>query len=168
MISWCFVQQTVPLPASPSMGRKWVGGADSSHTELSVIVLLCVTSTPQRQQPLINPTVRPPTTPCPLVASPTNFVFISTFFLFVSVCLHRLETFLQPLTPCKGCIQTFYRYKMTPLWNVVLLMANHNNPWVLRFWRTTVTLVDGKILRLCGDRYLSCTLKNCGKLCLRS
>lgn len=45
-----------PHFAPPSMGRKWVVGADSSHTEISVIAWLRVTSTPQWQQLLINPT----------------------------------------------------------------------------------------------------------------
>lgn len=49
--------------APPSMGRKWVVGADSSHTEISVIVWLCVTSTPQWQQLLINPTSHHPALP---------------------------------------------------------------------------------------------------------
>lgn len=45
-----------PHFAPPSMGRKWVVGADSSHTEISVMAWLRVTSTPQWQQLLINPT----------------------------------------------------------------------------------------------------------------
>lgn len=47
-----------PLPTS--LGRKWVVGADSFHTEISLIVWLRVTSTPQWQQLLINPTIHHP------------------------------------------------------------------------------------------------------------
>lgn len=45
---------------TPSTGRKWVAGADSSHTEISVIVWLRVTNTPRWRQLLINPTSHRP------------------------------------------------------------------------------------------------------------
>lgn len=71
--------------APPSMGRKWVVGADSSHTEISVIVWLRVTSTPQWQQLLINPTSHHPALPIGGFSpklSPLNF-----FSVYLTACV---------------------------------------------------------------------------------
>lgn len=59
-LSWYFVQQTVPF-YSPLNGEEM--RADSSHTEISVIVWRRVTSAPQWQQLLINPTSHHPALP---------------------------------------------------------------------------------------------------------
>lgn len=81
-LSRYYVQQTVlfcPPPPLSLVGRKWVVGAESSHTEISVIVRLRVTRTPQWQQLLINPTSQLQAPPCPLAASPQNFLPLTSF-----------------------------------------------------------------------------------------
>lgn len=72
--------------APSSMGRKWVVGADSSHTEISVIVWLHVTSSPQWQQLLINPTSHHSALP---IGSFTPKLFSELFFF----CVLRLCVF---------------------------------------------------------------------------
>lgn len=67
-----------PILLPPSVGRKWVEGADSSHTEISVIAWLRVTRTPQWQQLLINPTSHHPALP---IGGFSPKLFLPNFFL---------------------------------------------------------------------------------------
>lgn len=80
----CCVQQTVLFctPSLPQVWRERVVGADSSRTESPIIVRLRVTSTPQWQQLLINPTSQSQAPPCPLVASLQSFPLLHLCLCF--------------------------------------------------------------------------------------
>lgn len=130
-----------PLPPAPQWGRKWVVGADSSHTELSVIVWLCVTSTPQWQQPLINPTS--PHHALPIGGfSPKLFLILTFLSVCLFVCVCSSWGYFQFPNPPQGCIQNFYSSKKAPkLISLLIVHHMHHDKlwqyqiiWLLEKW----------------------------------